>query len=247
VRTNKLPPYVATWPDQERSSEWLQLWGSETGDIYGNRGAVPTATLLAYAAVQYEHYLTASTAGIADSASGAPTTLPAVDGGTLPAELGDFRAHAVGGGPLGPLPLLFADVPSGGFQPNRGWPVTECVWWASYNYPTAGITPTPGHGWNADEWWATFSGRRPEGQVPQVGAIAVWDASPASAAGHVAVVIAVAGDGATFVVSEMNVVKPGSGVVDDRLVRTGSPFLRGFIPRPLAASPTAPFARTPTA
>jgi surface antigen len=80
-----------------------------------------------------------------------------------------------------------------------------------------------------------------------VGAVAVWGASPASAVGHVAVVVAVSGDGATFVVSEMNVVKPGSGIVDDRLVRTGSPFLRGFIARPPAASPTAPYARTPTA
>jgi surface antigen len=236
VRTSKLPPFVATWPDEERSSEWLQLWGSETGDIYGHRGSVPTATLLAYAAAQYAQYLTTPALPLDQGGSAPPPAVPAAYAGTLPAGLGDFRAHAVGGGPLGPLPRLFADVPPGGFQPNRGWPVTECVWWASYNYPTAGVAPAPGHGWDAAEWWATFAGVRPEGQVPQVGAVAVWGPNPASKAGHVAVVIAVVPDATTFVVSEMNVVQPGSGIVDDRLVRTGSPFLRGFVDRP---APTA--------
>jgi surface antigen len=236
VRTNKLPPFVATWPDEERSSEWLQLWGSETGDIYGHRGTVPTATLLAYAAAQYTQFLTAPAMPLDQRGSAPPPLVPAVYTGTLPPQLGDFRAHAIGGGPLGPLPRLFADVPPGGFQPNRGWPVTECVWWASYNYPTAGVDPAPGHGWDAAEWWATFAGERPEGQVPQVGDVAVWGPSPASPVGHVAVVIAVAQDATTFVVSEMNVVQPGSGIVDDRLVRTGSPFLRGFVVRP---APTA--------
>jgi len=161
----------------------------------------------------------------------------------VPAQLGDFRAHAVGGGRFGPLPALFADTPAGGYRPNRGWPPTECVWWASFNYPTGGVSPAPGHGWNAAEWWATFAGVRPEGDVPVVGDVAVWGPSPASAAGHVGVVIAVAGDASTFVVSEMNVVEPGSGIVDDRLVRMGTPFLLGFIARPATAPASSP---TPT-
>jgi peptidoglycan hydrolase CwlO-like protein len=110
-----------------------------------------------------------------------------------------------GGGPV--LAPLFSWVPPGGYPDP--FPFGQCTWWAAYNHRVT---------WwgNATDWYANAAAQGvPESQTPRVGAIAVWRASPGySIYGHVAIVVAVNGDG-SFVVSEMNYL--GLGIIDQRV------------------------------
>jgi surface antigen len=97
------------------------------------------------------------------------------------------------------------------------FPWGQCTYWvASQRY-----VPWSG---NAINWWgAAQSFAVPEGQVPVVGAIAVFDNGYY---GHVALVTNVLADG-SWQQSEMNVY--GLGVVDTRTINPDEGDLVGFI------------------
>ncbi len=107
-------------------------------------------------------------------------------------------------------------VPSQPDSPNP-FPWGQCTYWvASQRY-------VPWQG-NAVNWWANAQGfGAPEGQVPIVGAIAVY---ALGYYGHVALVTSVLSNG-DWVQSEMNV--QGLGVVDHRTMSPGEDNLIGFI------------------
>jgi surface antigen len=133
------------------------------------------------------------------------------------AELADTRAQrdalaanvAVGGSGGGPVPAVPATAV------NRFVP-GQCTWYVA----TRRLVTWLGDAW---QWWGNARGIRPLGQVPRIGAIAVYGFSY-GAFGHVAYVEAVLGDG-SYVVSEMNYV--ATGYVDQRRVFLGREL--GFI------------------
>lgn len=97
------------------------------------------------------------------------------------------------------------------------FPWGQCTYWvASQRYiPWSG---------NAVNWWSTSQAfAAPEGQVPVVGAVAVYDNGYY---GHVAYVTKVLPNG-SWVQSEMNA--PGLGVVDSRTVSPTGGYFVGFI------------------
>lgn len=100
--------------------------------------------------------------------------------------------------------------------PNQ-FPWGQCTYWVA----SQRFVPWSG---NANQWWAEAQSRGvPEGQVPVVGAIAVFDIGYY---GHVALVTKVLPDG-SWQQSEMNVY--GLGVVDTRTMVPGEDSVVGFI------------------
>jgi surface antigen len=130
-------------------------------------------------------------------AAASPTSLPAAD--FVPVKVG--------------VPEVVPTTPA----PANKFPWGECTYWvASQRYiPWSG---------NAVNWWVNAQAYgAPEGQVPVVGAIAVfdngWD-------GHVGFVTKVLANG-EWVQSEMNV--DGLGVEDSRTINPTSGYFLGFI------------------
>jgi surface antigen len=130
-------------------------------------------------------------------AAASPTSLPAAD----------FVALKVG------VPEVVPTTPA---AVNK-FPSGECTYWVASqrSIPWAG---------NAVDWWVNAKAYgAPEGQVPVVGAIAVFDNGYD---GHVALVTRVLANG-EWVQSEMNV--DGLGVEDSRTINPTSGYFLGFI------------------
>ncbi|MFZ0169429.1 MAG: CHAP domain-containing protein [Candidatus Dormiibacterota bacterium] len=130
-------------------------------------------------------------------AAASPTSLPAAD--FVPLKVG--------------VPEVVPTTPSTVNQ----FPWGECTYWvASQRYiPWSG---------NAVNWWVNSKAYgAPEGQVPVVGAVAVFDNGYA---GHVGFVTKVLPNG-EWVQSEMNV--DGLGVEDSRTINPTSGYFLGFI------------------
>ncbi|MGH7698788.1 MAG: CHAP domain-containing protein, partial [Candidatus Dormibacteria bacterium] len=171
----------------------VRVLAGETLSSFSSRFRVSTGVVLNY------NSLTSGTTLAPDSfllmpLAVSPTSLPAAD--FVPLEVG--------------VPEVTPSRPSAA----NAFPWGECTYWV------ASQRQVPWRG-NAIAWWGNAQAYgAPEGQVPVVGAVAVYDNGYD---GHVAYVTKVLPNG-SWVQSEMNVA--GFGVVD---TRTMSPGMDGFV------------------
>lgn len=142
------------------------------------------------------------------------TTLGATrQAGVVPTSLGPMIEV-----PATPLP----GTPPGGY-PTGTYAWGQCTYWAAFNHRVT---------WKADayRWKAAASEKGATiSSVPVIGSIAVYARGNGydTAFGHVAIVVAF--DGTTYTVSEMNMLRAGSGAVDERTVAWPDAHVEGFI------------------
>lgn len=121
-----------------------------------------------------------------------------------------------------PLTPGVPEVPSNGDNRSgaNAYPYGQCTWYVASQRAVS---------WsgNADQWIAAARYIRPEGRVPVVNAIVVFDSGWV---GHVGKVQQVNPDG-SFVISEMNYYANGGGWgrVDERTIAANDPTIMGFI------------------
>ena len=96
--------------------------------------------------------------------------------------------------------VCFIGDPFAGYaDPYVGADIGQCTWYAAGMRPDLdGITTG-----NAGDWLKEAAGKRPEGTVPTIGAIAVNDTADGGV-GHVAYVAGVTNGGATLILDEAN-------------------------------------------
>jgi hypothetical protein len=119
-------------------------------------------------------------------------------------------------------PVLLPGVPAGGY-PTLTYDYGQCTYWAALNHSVT---------WSGDAYqWATLATRAgaPVAHAPTVGAVAVYARGSGYDAryGHVAIVVAIGTN--TYTVTEMNVLRPGSGAVDERTIPWPDPRVEAFI------------------
>lgn len=117
---------------------------------------------------------------------------------------------------------LLPGVPAGG-HPTRTYEYGQCTYWAALNHRVT---------WTADAYqWTRAAGATGATIViaPVVGSIAVYARGNGYDAlhGHVALVVAVGMN--AYTVSEMNVLRPSSGAVDERTIPWPDTHVEGFI------------------
>ncbi len=163
---------------------------------FASRFRVSTGVVLNYNALTSSSTLVANSFLLMPLAA-SPTSLPSED----------FVPQSAG------VPEVSPSKPSS----VNPFPWGQCTYWV------ASQRSVPWRG-NAIAWWGNAQAYgAPEGQVPVVGAIAVY---ADGYAGHVAYVTKVLASG-SWVQSEMNVA--GVGVVDDRVMSSGMDGFIGFI------------------
>ncbi len=174
----------------------VRVLSGETLTTFAERFRVSPAVVLNYNSLRSGTTLAANSFLLMPSAA-SPTSLPTQD----------FEPLTVG------IPDVVPTAP----EAKNPYPFGQCTYWvASQRY-----VPWLG---NAVAWWLLAQGfGYPEGQVPLVGAIAVFDNGYD---GHVGFVTKVLPNGG-WVQSEMNV--DGLGVEDSRTIQPGLNYFVGFI------------------
>ncbi|CAK1230469.1 phage tail tip lysozyme [Fructobacillus cardui] len=108
---------------------------------------------------------------------------------------------------------------------SNTYPFGECTWYA-YNRMSELGHPVPNYLQNGGDWARTAKEKGlSTSDKPSVGTVVSFQPGVAGAVavyGHVAVVEAVSDDGQKFLVSEANVVNPGSGTVSFREITLGA-------------------------
>ncbi|MGP8249761.1 MAG: CHAP domain-containing protein, partial [Candidatus Dormibacteria bacterium] len=199
---NRIPEGTAVQPGQDLlvppagATVLVRVLPGETLSTFAARFRVSSGVVLNYNDLTSGTTLAPNSFLLMPEAA-SPTSLPAAD----------FAPLRVG------VPEVIPTTPA----PVNKFPWGECTYWvASQRYiPWSG---------NAVDWWVNAQAYgAPEGQVPVVGAIAVfdngWD-------GHVGIVTEVLANG-EWVQSEMNV--DGLGVEDSRTINPTSGYFVGFI------------------
>jgi surface antigen len=174
----------------------VRVLAGETLSSFAARFRVSTGVVLNYNALTSDTVLSANSFLLMPSAA-SPTSLPSAE--FVPTQAGDPEVAPTKPATIDPFP----------------W--GQCTYWVA----SQRFIPWTG---NAVNWWVNAPAYgAPEGQVPVVGAVAVFDNSYA---GHVAFVTKVFPNG-SWEQSEMNV--DGLGVVDTRTVSPSVGYFLGFI------------------